>query len=167
LPLRADEVDPSVPFTESERLFRRVSPNGFNAARELLPSELNTFSFDKDIDSAPSVMRSLFCDWIDVLSFDCSQRDVSDWQVFYLNVQDLPSELPAGDGRGFTFFPVHRPLALCGAHSVISSAVLGDETRTYVAPPRPVRNALRTKLATILKPIEQSIGDLGSQELSL
>jgi hypothetical protein len=155
LPLRADEVDAGLQFESSELLYRRVSKNGVNSLGELLPSELNTFSFDKDLDSAPSVLRSAFSKPVDALALDCANgKDVSDWRVFWIAVADLPTPLAAPDGRSFEFYPVHRPLPQCGAHSVIASCTAGDTARTYKAPPRSVRNDLRTKLAVRLKPVE-------------
>lgn len=151
MPLKEIEVDVNIPFAADERLYRRVSPGGLNNAGEFLPSALNTFSFDKDLDSAPSVMRGAFCDWNDVLAFDCADQELVGWMVYYVTVGELPQSLTAADGRVFAFFPVHRPKPLCGAHSVIASYVALDETRKYVPPPRPVRNALRTILATTLK----------------
>lgn len=154
MPLRADQIDVECPFEATELLYRRVSKDGLNSASELLPSELSTFSFNKNIDSAPSVLRSAFCEPTDALALECSEgKDVSNWLVFAIAVGELPTPLEAGDGRFFETYPVHRPLPLCGAHSVIASSVVGGNTRVYSPPPRSVKNALRTKLATRFKPV--------------
>lgn len=155
MPLRQDEVDDQRAFDPAELLYRRVSREGLNANGEFLPSELNTISFNEGIDSAPSVLRSLFCEPEDVIAAECANgKDVSNWRVFALVVNDLPSPIVAGDGKSFDVFPLHRPLPMCGAHSVIASCATGDLTRAYAPPPRSVRNALRAKLASLLKPIE-------------
>lgn len=154
MPLRADEVDIGLQFEPTELLYRRVSKDGVNSAGEFLPSELNTISFNKHIDSAPSVLRSAYSKPLDVIASDCAgEKDVSAWRVFAIAVDDLPTPVVAQDGRSFDFYPVHRPLPRCGAHSVISCCITGDKTRIYVVPPRSIKNALRTKLATSLKPV--------------
>jgi hypothetical protein len=165
LPLRADEIDLTKPFDATELLYRRVSKGGVNPAGELLPSELDTFSFDKSIDSAPSVLRSAFCGPTDVLAVECSAgKDVSNWLVFAIAVGELPTPIEAGDGRSFEIYPVHRPLPLCGAHSVIASGVGRGNMRAYTPPPRSVKNALRTKLATRFKLVTPA-GQSGSKAI--
>ena len=155
MPLRRDEVDTERPFEPAELLYRRVSPDGVNGNGEFLPSELNTISFNNEIDSAPSVLRSQFSEPKDVIATECADgNDVSSWRIFAVAVGDLPSSLVSGDSRSFDIFPVHRPLEFCGAHSVIASCPSSDPTRTYFPPPRSVKNALRAKLATLLRPIK-------------
>jgi hypothetical protein len=128
LPLRRDEVDTERAFEADELLYRRVSPDGVNANGEFLPSELNTISFNAEVDSAPSALRGLYCEPADTIATECADgNDVSSWRIFAVAVGDLPGPLVAGDDRSFDIFPVHRPLPLCGAHSVIASCI----TRGY------------------------------------
>jgi hypothetical protein len=121
---------------------------------ELLPSELETFSFDKEIEGAPSVNRGMFSSPEDVLHVDCAGKPLQGWFVYCVTVGSLPQSLAAGDGKLFDFKPVHRPKTLCGAHSVISSYLKADVEQTYRMPTRPVKNALRAKLVSILSPCD-------------
>ncbi len=162
MPLRRDEVTKDLPFSNEELLYRRVGNNGVNSAGELLPSELNTLSFDREIDGAPSVLRGAYASPKDVLERECAEdKDVSSWLVYEIAVGSLPSPIVSDDGKSFDFFPVHRPLELCGAHSVIASCRSGDEHKAYLLPPRSVRNSLRAKMATLLRPVQATASPVG------
>jgi len=151
LPLIDKEVDTSVLFSPEELLYRRVNPSHLNTNGELGPETLNTFSFEASIESAPSVNRSQFSQPEDVIHINCAcGKDVSGYLVYSINVVSLPTNLEFGS-KVFRFFPVHIPLALCGAHSVISCCYEADSYQKYEKPPRPVRNAFRTLLATKLR----------------
>ena len=155
MPLHKSEVEIGAEFAIDELLYRRVSDAELTNG-ELDPSRLNSISFSKDIDGAPSFLRSKFSVPHDAIHCDCSGgMDRSDWLVYYLQVGDIPGPLRSGDNRLFRFPPVHRPLPLCGAHSVLGCCEVGDTSNKYVKPSRPVRNDLRAKLATKLQPITQ------------
>jgi len=154
LPLRENEVDASEPFTREELLYRRVSPSEV-AAGEVVPSSFNSVSFQKDLDGAPSVNRSRFSGPYDVIHTDCAGgRDVSSFLVYFIEVASLPGPLQSDTGQMFAFYPHHRPLPTCGAHSVIGSCLTGQPGE-YSRPPRPIRNAFRVQLAMRLLPISQ------------
>lgn len=157
MPLRGDEVDANLPFEETELLFRRVARDGVDDTGTLLPSELNTMSFDKTIDGAPSFLRSAFSIPEDVLHTACAdEKDVSNWLAYEISVGALPSPIVGKDNRSFDVFPVHRPLTQCGAHSVIATCHTNDSTRAYTLPPRSVRNDLRARIATRLRPARRT-----------
>jgi hypothetical protein len=149
------EVDPNSEFSPDELLYRRVCASELTGG-ELVPSSLNSISFSNVLTGAPSVLRSRFCVPSDVLHPDCAGgRNLADWLIYFIAVDDLPTPLIAGDGREFSFFPKHMPEPRCGAHSVVACCLAGDEARVYVQPSRKVLNDLRAKLATRLLPITQ------------
>lgn len=153
LPLKANEVDPKAPFTPEELLYRRVERSELNSRGEVDPTRINAVSFRKDVESAPSVMRSKFSSPQDVLDVLCAERDVNGWLVFSIRVDELPTGLTTGDGRSFDFFPKHVPLENCGAHSVTASALSGDPSRTYAKPNPKVTAAFKARFATALKQV--------------
>lgn len=153
-PLTDSQVDKAQPFEASELLYRRVYPSEVNSVGELDPSSLSSISFSKDIKGSPSVLRSAFATPDDAIASECADgKDVSACSVFYIEVGRLPGPLAAGDGKNISFHPVHHPLPTCGAHSVIASYNSGDANREYVMPSRVVRNALRAKLAILMKDV--------------
>ena len=74
LPLSADQVDTGLQFESSQSFFTGGSPRtALILWASYFPSELNTFSFDKDLDSAPSVLRSArSASPVDALAIDCA-----------------------------------------------------------------------------------------------
>lgn len=151
LPLKASEVDATAPFTPEELLYRRVERSELNSKGEVDPTRINAISFKKDVESAPSVMRSRYSTPADVLHVLCAERDTTNWLVFSARVDGLPSGLKSGDGRSFDFFPKHVPLEDCGAHSVVASAQSDDVSKAYAKPSDGVVNAFKAKFATSLK----------------
>jgi len=155
LPLLENQVDTNSAFSDEELLYRRVSTSELTGG-ELDPSRLNSISFDKEIDGAPSVLRGRFSSPLDAIHVDCAGgKDKSDCLVYFMAVGEIPGPLRSGDGRDLVFPIVHRPLPRCGAHSVIGCCEEGNPEKTYVVPSRKVRNDLRAKLATRLLPITQ------------
>lgn len=155
MPLSKAEVEERA-FDGNEPLFRRFSPKELNSRGEVVPSSLNSMSWSKELNGAPSVLRGAFADAGDALSSDCAGgRDVSSYLAFQIVVADLPTSLAAGGDASFDFFPVHQPLETCGAHSVVASCTAGDAKRMFCAPPKLVRNAFRVKLATRFRPSTQ------------
>jgi hypothetical protein len=152
LPLKASEVDANSPFAPDEFLFRRVGPEELNTKGEVDPTRIEAISFNKNVESAPSVMRSRYSGPDDVLHVLCAERDTAGWLVYFLRVDQLPDGLKTGDGRSFDFFPKHVPLENCGAHSVVASALSADASRVYVKPSQQVINAFKTRFATALRP---------------
>jgi hypothetical protein len=154
LPLPENEVDNSTPFTPAEPLFRRVLPSEELSDGEIDPTRLNSVSFKKEIQSAPSVLRGLYASPEDALHKDCAnQKDVTGQFVYYVGVGDLPDEIKSDDGKMFNVFPLHFPVPTCGAHSVISCCRKGDGTRAYEMPSPSARYDLRVKLAAKLQKI--------------
>ena len=151
MPLRANEVDTTIPFTPDELLFRRVAPEELNSKGEVDPSRINAVSFRRDVEYAPSVMRSKFSQAPEVLEIECAERDTTGWLVYYVPVSSLPSGLISGDRKSFDFFPIHIPLEKCGAHSVIASCLSTDAARAYVKPSEAVAYTFKTRFATALK----------------
>ena len=104
-------------------------------------------SFSKNVTGAPSVVRGRFAVPLDAVHPNCAgPTDVSHYLVYFIEVQQLPNQVPTGDGRNLIFFPLHLPLPDCGAHSVVSCCAVGDNDRTYVKPSPSARNALRVSL---------------------
>jgi hypothetical protein len=155
LPLKASEVDVDSPFTPDELLYRRIGPAELNSKGELDPTRIESISFRKNVESAPSVMRSRFSEPEDVLHILCAQRDTAGWIVYFVLVDRLPTAMLSGDGRSFDFFAKHVPLENCGAHSVVASALSNDPTRAYAKPSQGVINDFKTKFATALRPVPQ------------
>jgi hypothetical protein len=148
LPLSESQVDTSVPFAADEQLYRRVLPSEELADGEIDPTRLNSVSFKKEVQSAPSVLRSRFASPQDALHKDCAgQKDVSSQLVYYVCVRDLPEEIASLDGKRFDVFPLHLPFPTCGAHSVISCCISGDHLRSYSRPSPSAYYDLRVKLA--------------------
>ena len=151
-PLTECEVDKAKPFEASELLYRRVDPSEMNSVGEIDPSSLTSISFDKEIEGSPSVLRSLFASPEDAIASECTGgKDASACSVFSIAVGALPGPLTSGDGRNFSFHPVHHPVPTCGAHSVIASYYSNDAAKVYVMPPRSIRNTLRANLAVLMK----------------
>ena len=151
MPLKRSEVEPRA-FTDGELLYRRVAFRDLNSEGELDPSSLNSMSFGDEIDGAPSVLRSAFAVAEDALAAGCANsKDVTQHVVYELAVVDLPAALSKGGSPRIRLLPMHHPLELCGAHSVIAACKAGDEHRIYVVPSKAVRNDLRVKLATKMK----------------
>lgn len=163
MPLFENEVDPSAPFTEDELLFRRVLPSEEHNG-EIHPTQLNSVSFQKDVQSSPSVLRGKYASPKDALHSDCAgQKDVSDQSVYSIAVCDLPSTIRSNDGKIYSVFPLHFPLPTCGAHSVISCCLYGDQTKSYVRPSPSARYDLRVKLAAKMQKVSFASGsDPGS-----
>lgn len=157
MPRKASEVDTNEPFTPDELLYRRIASSELNTKDELDPTRFNSISFGSTYEGAPSVNRSKFSQPQDVIHSDCAgQKDVSDWLIYFISVDSIPTNIESGDKRIFTFFPIHVPLETCGSHSVITSALADDEKRNFMKPSKAVVNDLRVKLATRLLPITQT-----------
>jgi hypothetical protein len=167
LPLTEKEVNTCAPFSSQELLYRRVSPSELTAGI-LDPSRMNSISFSKEVEGAPSLLRGLFSSPFDVLDKNCCDgKDKSGCLVYYIEVAHVPSGLPSGEGVLYAFYPMHNPLPSCGAHSVLACYIQADETQRYIAPSRKVRNDLRTKLANQLLPISQSFDLLSRKPLKV
>jgi hypothetical protein len=154
LPLCDKEVDTSIAFAPEEALYRRVLPSEELDDGEIDPTRLNSVSFKKEVQSAPSVLRGKYATPEDVLHKDCAdQKDVTGQLVYFVSVSDLPPEIHSDDGNASCVFPLHLPVPSCGAHSVISCCRKGDETRTYEKPSKSARYDLRVKLAAKMRKI--------------
>ena len=152
MPLRENEVDTSVPFSSEENLYRRVLPSEELRDGEIDPTRLTSVSFEKGVEGAPSVLRGRYAEAEDVLHKDCAgQKDVSEQFIYFIPVGSLPDVINSGDGSVYKVFPLHFTRPTCGAHSVISCCVAGDETRTYRRPSHSARYDLRVKLATSMR----------------
>ena len=155
MPRLASEVDVSVPFSPSEFLYRRAFPFELNSKGELVPTQLESFSFSKEVEGAPSFLRGEYAKPRDVIHQDCAGKtDVSSCSVLRMMVSELPGLLLAGDGKRYSFWPVHKPLPKCGAHCVIGSHLFGDLGRTYVKPSAAVVSQLRVEICRGLKPCD-------------
>lgn len=153
MPLRDCEVDPSRAFAADELLYRRIPSHEEIVSGEIDPTRFNSISFNKEVDGAPSVLRSQFASPMDALHPECAGgKDVSQQRVYYIRVDELPPVVISQDGKEFSVYPLHRPLPTCGAHSVIGSCMAGDLTRTYKVPSRTALNDLRVKLAVRMRP---------------
>lgn len=163
MPKLASEVELNAKFESTELLYRRVFPRELNSLGELVPVQLESFSFSSTVDGAPSVLRELYANPEDVLHPDCAGKtDVSTCSVFQIVVSQLPDTLTAGDGKVYGFQPVHRPLLTCGAHSVIGSYLKTDTERRYAKPSQAVRNDLRVKMCAVLIPTSFGVRDTPS-----
>jgi hypothetical protein len=152
LPLRDFEVDSTRAFAADELLYRRVLPSEELEEGEIDPTRFNSLSFKKELDGAPSVLRSQFASPQDALHPDCAgPKDVSQQRVYSIRVDELPGVIKSRDGKEYNVYPLHRPLPTCGAHSVIGSCMAGDLTKTYAVPSQTARNDLRVKLAAGMK----------------
>lgn len=153
LPLRDFEVDSSRAFVADELLYRRILPSEELEDGEIDPTRFNSLSFKKELDGAPSVLRSQFASPEDALHPDCAgNKNVSQQRVYSIRVDELPEIIKSQDGKQYSVYPVHRPLPTCGAHSVIGSCMGGDLTKTYAVPSQTARNDLRVKLAAKMRP---------------
>jgi hypothetical protein len=153
LPLRDSEVDSSRAFQADELLFRRVLPSEELEEGEIDPTRFNSISFKKELDGAPSVLRSQFASPEDALHPGCAgNKDVSQQKVYFIRVDELPIAIKSQDGKEFNVYPLHRPLPTCGAHSVIGCCISGDSTKTYTVPSQTAKNDLRVKLAAKMRP---------------
>jgi hypothetical protein len=154
LPLTETEVDPSTPFEAQEQLYRRILSSEELLDGEIDPTRFNSVSFNKEVQSAPSVLRSHYASAEDALHKDCAnQKDVSGQFVYYVFVRDLPGEIKSDDGKRYSVFPIHFPLPTCGAHAVVSCCLSGDQTRSYKKPSRSALNDLRVKLAAKMEKV--------------
>jgi hypothetical protein len=163
LPLTASEVDTTRPFSPEELLYRRVGPDELNSMGEVLPTKICGVSFKPDVKSSPSVMRSDFCEPVDVLHVLCATKEVLGWMVYFIRVDDVPGEIQAPDKTKLCFFPMHIPEETCGAHSVIACCLFGDAKKAYKKPTARVAYDFKVKFALGLKPIGQ-IYDIESRE---
>jgi hypothetical protein len=155
LPLRDSDVDSTRAFAADELLYRRVLPSEELADGEIDPTRFNSLSFKKELDGAPSVLRSQFAIPEDALHSDCAgDKNVSQQKVYSIRVDELPGQIKAQDGKAYSVYPVHRPLPTCGAHSVIGSCMAEDLTKTYAVPSQTARNDLRVKLAAKMRPVD-------------
>jgi hypothetical protein len=154
LPLRDSEVDSTHAFAADELLYRRVLPSEELEEGEIDPTRFNSLSFKKELDGAPSVLRSQFAAPEDALHPNCAgEKNVSEQKVYSIRVDELPAIIKSQDGKEYTVYPVHRPLPSCGAHSVIGSCIVEDLTKTYAIPSQTARNDLRVKLAARMRPV--------------
>jgi hypothetical protein len=160
LPLTASEVEAHHPFSDDELLYRRIGPDDFNSKGELKPTRIN---FTRDVQEAPSVMRSEFCTPEDVLHISCAKVVRPELMVYFSRVDWLPQEILSGDQRTFCFFPLHRPEETCGAHSVIGCGHVDDPEKNYQRPSGKVVNDFKVKYAAILFPIQQAF-EIGSRQ---
>lgn len=155
LPLTRDQVDVTHPFSPEELLYRRI-PLELNSMGEIVPTLVSGISFKSEVQTSPSVNRSAFSSPEDVLDSQCANnKDVSNWLVYFLRVDNLPRGLVAGDNRVFDFVPRHIPLESCGCHSVIASVLRTDHT-VYEKPSQAVINAFKVKFALALSPIDRT-----------
>lgn len=151
MPRSANEVDPDKLFSGSELLYRRAFPQELNSKGELVPTQLESFSFSRDVDGAPSFLRGEYAIPADVVHPDCAgKRDVSACSALQMSVADMPGPLMAGDGKKYSFWPVHRPLPGCGAHVVIGSHLHGDPAMAYAKPSGAVITDLKVKICAVL-----------------
>lgn len=150
MPLRDHEVDTTIPFDPDERLFRRFLPSEI-VDGEITPASLNSMGFEKLEQGAPSVVREHFGTIWDTLHPDCGGNTAKDFEVFSVQVRNVPKGVKSTDGKEFDFFPRHAPMPACGAHSVISCCSAGDVSQTYTKPPSSARNDFRQKLARFFK----------------
>jgi hypothetical protein len=152
LPVAAVEVDVRKPFSNDELLFRRAFPSELNSKGELVPIQLESFRFSKDVEGAPSFLRGAYAVPRDAIHRDCAaDKDVSGSFVFQIFVSELPGPIETGDGkRRYSFWPVPDPIDLCGAHCVIGSYLHDDPTRTYSKPSSAVFTELRAQICAAL-----------------
>jgi hypothetical protein len=152
LPVAAVEVDIGKPFSDDELLFRRAFPLELNSMGELVPIQLESFSFSKDVGGAPSFLRGAYAVPRDVIHRDCAAgKDVSGCFVFNIMVSELPGAIATGDGkRHYSFWPVPAPIEMCGAHCVIGSHLHGDPTRIYSKPSSAVVAEFRVRICAVL-----------------
>jgi hypothetical protein len=152
LPVTAVEVDVRKPFSDDELLFRRALPLELNSRGELVPIQLESFSFSKDVEGAPSFLRGAYAVPPDVIHRACAaDKDVSGCFVFQMFVSELPGPIVTGDGkRRYSFWPVPAPVELCGAHCVIGSHLHDEATRTYSKPSSAVVTELRVQICAVL-----------------
>ena len=152
LPVTAIEVDVLKPFSDDELLFRRALTFELNSRGELVPTQLESFSFSKSVEGAPSFLRGAYAVPHDAIHRACAaDKDVSDCFVFQMMVSELPGPIVTGDGkRLYLFWPVPVPVELCGAHCVLGSHLHEDPTRTYSKPSSAVVAELRVQICAEL-----------------
>ncbi len=155
MPLHENEVDINAGFDPQEPLYRRVSMNEL-VNGELTPATISVRYSGPTVEHSPSVLRGGFSTPFDVLHQDCAAgQDVSAYEAYSIQVQELPERVSSGDGQFYNFFPVHIPKPDCGAHSVISCCLADDPSKTFKKPNRTARNILRVQLATKLRHIRK------------
>jgi hypothetical protein len=152
LPVTAVEVDVRKPFSDDELLFRRALPIELNSRGELVPTQLESFSFSKNVEGAPSFLRGAYAVPSDAIHRACAaDKDVSHCFVFQMFVSEMPGPIATGDGkRLYLFWPVADPIDLCGAHCVIGSHLHDDPMRAYSKPSGAVVNELRVRICAAL-----------------
>lgn len=151
-PITRGKRTPDQQFGESERLYKRVPREHLSPEGEIEPSLIQC-SFNKDVKSAPSVLRGRYATARDALRPGCADgKDVSSQAVFYLKVSALPKQIISGDHRTYNFYPFHDPEESCYAHTVISCRNAESTERVYVRPTNAVRNAFKAKLVSSLRP---------------
>lgn len=155
LPLHENEVDIHAGFEPQELLYSRVSM-GELVNGELTAASISVHYAGPTVEPSPSVLRGKFSTPLDVLHQDCSAgRDVSAYEAYSIQVQELPVHVPSGDGQFYNFFPVHIPKPDCGAHSVVACCLADDPSKTFKKPSRTARNTLRVQLVTKLKHVKK------------
>jgi len=152
LPLAASEVDVNKQFSLTEFLYRRAFPFELNSKGELVPTQLESFSFAKEVEGAPSFLRGAYANANDVVHQECAgNKDVSACSVFQMMVSELPGSIVTGDGkRQYSLWPVHKPLILCGAPCVIGSHLHDDPEKAYAKPSHAVVTELKVQICTAL-----------------
>ena len=142
-PLRRGELPVDQVFDASERLYRRVPETALSPLGEVVPSQI-CCSFGDTIRKAPSLVRSKYGTFEDVLHPDCADgKDVSRHLVFFLEVSELPRNIESGKRELFDFYPFHDPDDTCYAHSVIACKKQSNTTGDFDEPTAGVRNKLK------------------------
>ncbi len=134
MPRSDSEVDVNTPFAASELLFRRAFPSEINSKGELVPTQLESFSFSREVEGAPSFLRGAYAEPKDVVHQDCAGRsDVSSCSVFQLMVSELPdpcereTESNIHFGQFTSHFQIVGLIALLGA---IFMEIKGESTQS-------------------------------------
>lgn len=141
-------------FRPEEKLYRRVPPGSINSLGEIEPSSLQ-ISFDKDVKSAPSMVRARYASPRDAIHQCCAgPRDVSSFAVFFLRTAELPKGIGSGDGKQLDFYPLHDPEETCYAHTVVACKHEGEGIGAYVKPSRPAKNAFKAQFVAALRRVE-------------
>jgi hypothetical protein len=105
LPVPEVEADVRKPFSDDELLFRRALPIELNSRGELVPTQLESFSFSKKVEGAPSFLRGAYAVPRDAIHRACAaDKDVSHCSVFQMFVSELPGPIATGDGKRHYLF---------------------------------------------------------------
>lgn len=131
-------------FEVTEMLYRRYLADHFQNG-QLLPSAIG-------FRTGPSFNRGRFSQPEHVLHKDCCDgKELIGWGALECLVEAVPSPVVSDDGRSFVFFPKHRPLPTCYAHTELWCNE-GDSLVDYhKEPPRSVREKFRVQLARRLR----------------